>query len=182
MKSYSTEPNYPERAASTEYKFSNYFFKSCFFKKLLFAFIVGLLLFFAVGNNLNVKAAGNEAYLITTNPAENSNNSINISWHCDTDSERLVEYTIATDVDFKNSLKEVGEKELETIYDSSSSSDVTSYRFKATLINLKEDTEYIYRIVGNSKSSVKSFRTGGASTYSAYVLSDVRRGIHDSFI
>jgi len=142
-------------------------------KKFIIVLVLFLVFSFAVFNNLDVNADDVSVYLLNANPAENANNSMNISWHSDTDTEKYVEYTEATDVDFKNSTKQTGSCELETIYDSSSGGDVTSYKFKATLIALKENTEYIYRIVGKGKSSVKSFKTGGASKYSAYIVSDV---------
>lgn len=149
--------------------------KANFFQliKKIFFIVTLVFIFLFTLTNVNVIADSSEAYLITANPAENGNNSVNISWHCDTDTEKYVEYTLATDPEFKNSKKQIGSKELETIYNSSVGGDSTSYRFKATLMLLEEDTEYIYRIVGENKSSVKSFHTGGALKYSAYIISDV---------
>lgn len=141
--------------------------------KKVFFIVTLVFIFLFTLTNVNVSADSSEAYLITANPAENGNNSVNISWHCDSDTEKYVEYTLATDPEFKNSKKQIGSKELETIYNSSVGGDSTSYRFNATLMLLQEDTEYIYRIVGENKSSVKSFHTGGALKYSAYIISDV---------
>lgn len=141
--------------------------------KVFLSLFITLLLLFVSFVSVDVIASENKAYLITTNPAENSNIAMNISWHCDVDTEKYVEYTVATDTEFTNSKKQVGVPELETIYNSSVGGNSTSYRFRAQLYGLTEDTQYIYRIVGKTKSEVHTFKTGGASKYTAYVVSDV---------
>ena len=123
--------------------------------KVFLSLFITLLLFFVSFVSVDVIASENNAYLITTNPAENSNIAMNISWHCDVDTEKYVEYTVATDTEFTNSKKQVGVPELETIYNSSVGGNSTSYRFRAQLYGLTEDTQYIYRIVGKTKSEVE---------------------------
>lgn len=142
-------------------------------KKYLYAFLVSLLCCFLFTYvNVSVKASNGDAYLIMTNPAENSNNSMIITWHTLIEGT-YVEYTLREDTDFSDSIKADGIYESLTIYDGTTNSDVTDFKCYAILSELESDTEYIYRVGKNNMSEIHTFKTGGNENFNFAVVSDI---------
>ena len=137
---------------------------------VLFLFVIGCFSLLLV--DLKVSAENSEVYLIMTNPAEDCNTSINITWHTKV-LGTYVEYTLKEDDDFSEAIKVEGIYEELTIYNGSTGSDITDYKCYATLENLQPDTEYCYRVCKDSKSDMYTFKTGGASDFNFAVVSDI---------
>lgn len=140
-------------------------------KKILALFLVifnALIIGLGI-SKMEIKASGNydDFFYIITTPAENTNNAMNINWHTKIASSKL-EYTKASDKDFKNAITVVPNEKLWDIKDQANA-DVndsfytnTRYVCSVELSNLEERTKYIYRIKGNDKySDVYTFTTSG---------------------
>ena len=137
---------------------------------LFFIFLFGLFSIIFIDNSIS--ASSSDAYLIMTNPAEDSNSSITITWHTLIEGT-FVEYTLKEDTTFTNSIKVDGEYKSLTIYDGTSKANVTDYKCYATLTNLQSDTEYIYRVGKTNMSEVHHFKTGGTANFNFAVVGDI---------
>ncbi|OUM56323.1 hypothetical protein PIROE2DRAFT_65598 [Piromyces sp. E2] len=116
--------------------------------------------------------------MINTGPGTDCSNEISIAWHSPYE-KNYVEYTTASDSNFKNSKKlnvtcSFRNKDREFINDKLNP--VTFYACKTSLKSLSSNTDYIYR-VGNdySRSDSKKFKTaaGIKQNFSFAWLADV---------
>lgn len=137
---------------------------------VLFLFVISCFCLLMV--DLSVSSASSEVYLIMTNPAEDCNTSMTITWHTLVEGT-YVEYTVKEDEDFSESIKVDGIYEELTIYNGSTDSDITDFKCYAVLENLQPDTEYSYRVGKDSLSDVYSFKTGGVEDFNFAVVSDI---------
>jgi hypothetical protein len=132
--------------------------------------IIGL--FFLATSPLKVHGDGPDAFLIVTNPSEDTSKEMNIAWHT-TILGTFVEYTIKEDSGFASSNRVLGECQAITYYDEGIKADITDYKCDATLTNLTSDTEYIYRVGKTNFSSTYGFTTSGTSAFTFMYFSDV---------
>ena len=142
-------------------------------RKILYLFFVcfiASLSFLMISKSVN--AVSTDAYLIMTNPAEDSNSSMTITWHTLIEGT-FVEYTTKDDTDFSEAKKENGIYESLTIYDGTTGSNISDYKCYVTLKDLASDTEYIYRVGKNNMSEVHKFKTGGTEAFNFAVVSDI---------
>lgn len=137
---------------------------------LMFIFVITFLSLCVFDSN--VKGVTDEVYLIMTNPAEDSNTSITITWHTLIEGT-YVEYTTKEDSSFSEPKKVDGIYEELTIYDGTTNGNVTDYKCYVTLTDLESDTEYIYRVGKTKMSDVHTFRTGGSEDFNFAVVSDI---------
>lgn len=160
-------------------------------KKIL-AFILTVALFVPLFSGMGVfqatkvEAASSHVYMIVTNPGEDMNTQMNISWHADyTYTGCYVEYTKATDTSFASAKKVNGtynDTDYLWFYNRLSNSSTTSARFTTKFLNygaeltdLTADTDYIYRICdgAGAYSETYAFKTAGQSEFSMMWLSDM---------
>ena len=134
-------------------------------KKMIFLFVVCAIAFMTF--SLSVSAAGpvsSFAYNITTQFGEDASTEANINFNSNTD-KAYVEYTLATDAEFKNALKQeptVTKQEIPAKQSSwvSTGYPTTAYKCEVTLTNLTPNTNYIYRVTNGSQySNVFKFKT-----------------------
>lgn len=145
------------------------------FKVLFMSCFLGLVTLF--GLNVKVKGANIDAYLIETNPAEDTSSSMNIAWHSDVVGTYVL-YTKDTDTEFKDAKKINGQCEALTYTDdgaedSIEKTQVTSYKCGTTLEGLEESTKYIYKVGKDTFSSIYSFETSGNGAFTFMYISDV---------
>ena len=142
-------------------------------KKIFYLLIICFCCFLSlIVINVNVSADSNDAYLIMTNPADDCNTKVTITWHSKI-IDTFVEYTLKEDTDFSESIKIKGIYEELTIYDGTTNGEVADYKCYVTLENLLSDTEYIYRVGKNNMSDVHTFKTGGEDNFNFAVVSDI---------
>lgn len=123
-------------------------------------------------------------YSVVTCPGEDASRSMNISWAADTTvrNSRVI-FTERKDADWKHARIVPAVSHRCTAFDSIYSKTPDNKDFYerhvftkcgATLGRLKRDTEYMYRIKGDGApdSEVHYFRTAGAGSWSACVISD----------
>lgn len=156
-------------------------------KKLL-AFILVLALcipcFSAI--QLTAVAVSSHVYTIVTNPGENMNTQMNISFHADEGyTGCYVEYTTAGDTSFSAAKKNYGEKDTDdylwfynrhTTTSNSSARYTTKFiHYNVYLTDLTPNTDYIYRICDGkgAYSATYSFKTAGQSKFSILWTSDM---------
>lgn len=140
-------------------------------KKIIqISLIIALFLLFIP--SLLVKGLDEEAYLITTNPAQDTSSEMNVAWHS-TISGTFVEYTKSDDTMFTSSTKVDGECVALTYYDEGTKTDISDYKCGATLSNLESETSYIYRVGKTIFSQTYSFMTSGTSAFTFMYISDV---------
>ncbi len=156
--------------------------------KKLFIFVLALALCLPClsGLNLNTEAAISASiYTIVTNPGENGNTEINISWHADyTYTNCYVEYTKASDTGFAMAKTVRGTYTVEDYlwffqrnYGKTGSGLNTAkfLNYGATITGLTPDTDYIYRICDGTGhwSNTYAFKTSGAKNFSVMWTSDM---------
>jgi hypothetical protein len=127
--------------------------------------------------------AQEKIFSIVTSPAENTLEQMNISWGTPIEIKNAtVEYTKAKDKEWKKCVKTVFEGLLCNTYNGIFTrnekgekyyQDLVFNKYNATLLGLDKNTSYKYRIIaGDDTSSVHYFKTGGAKTWSACIISD----------
>ena len=127
--------------------------------------------------------AQEKIFSVVTSPAENTLEQMNISWGTPIDIKNAtVEYTKAKDKEWKKGVKTVFEGLLCNTYNGIFTrnekgekyyQDLVFNKYNATLLGLDKNTSYKYRIIaGGDTSSVHYFKTGGAKTWSACIISD----------
>lgn len=119
-----------------------------------------------------VRADGPDAFLIITNPGEDTSKEMNVAWHT-TILGTFVEYTTKDDASFASSNQVLGECNAITYYDEGINTNITDYKCDATLTNLTSDTEYIYRVGKANFSAVYGFTTSGTSAFTFMYFADV---------
>lgn len=144
-------------------------------QSLFFLFILVL------HSSVFINATAPESYMVITNPGENSNNQMRISWHTDTTtSKAYVEYTKTTDSEWKKSKKVDGNFYRSTSWNGINTrvdtgkltQHIIINKYAATLEKLSPKTEYMYRIVGKETSEPRYFKTTGEKTFSFAWISD----------
>ncbi len=139
-------------------------------KKIIFSLliIISLLSLFRI----NLHAESEKFFTISANPAENSNNSMNIVWHTEKDvTGTSVIYTKKSDINWENAVTINGKASLNKAfaglnakYGTTSNELNHPYEFmknEATLTDLDEGTQYMYKITdGTISSDVRYFKTG----------------------
>lgn len=140
--------------------------------------IILLFMLFCLGNKVLI-ASDEEVFTVICNPSTNANNSVNIGFHTSRSvTNAYVVYTTSDDVNFLKAMKKVATYEECNVYDGMYSrdkngndfyEDVKINRFCVTLTNLLEDTNYIYKIVTNTESVVRSFKTGSTNFSFAWI-------------
>lgn len=138
--------------------------------KIFFYCLISIFFIFII--NINVKGAASDCYLIMSNPSEDANSSVTITWHT-LEEGTFVEYTKKEDTNFSTSTKVDGVYESLTVYDGTTSSNITDYKCYAVLNNLEKDCEYIYRVGKTNMSETYEFKTGGEEDFNFAVVSDI---------
>jgi len=145
------------------------------------ALIISVLML-SVISIFRANAETTECYSIVTNPGEYSDTEMNIMWHTDmgvTGTYMLL--TKKTDTAWAEAVKVFPETEKVTAFLGVSTIDAsgTSYeqntpfmKCVCALKDLDPDTEYMYKVGNNTMSAVHYFKTGGATEYSAAIVSD----------
>ncbi|RZK39749.1 MAG: metallophosphoesterase family protein [Pedobacter sp.] len=127
--------------------------------------------------------AQNSAYTIIANPGENASSEIRLNWHTDLGSgDSYVIYTTKSDKNWKNTIKAEANQELCTVFDSIYSKkpngdnfyeNVRFLRNTVSLLGLKEDTEYKYKL-SNENTNTHYFRTAPKSVkWNMGIISDM---------
>ncbi|HKM29557.1 MAG TPA: metallophosphoesterase family protein, partial [Bacilli bacterium] len=140
-------------------------------KKLISVLLIIALLFLFIPQQV-VSGASADAYLIATNPGEDTTKEMNVIWHT-TITGTFVEYTTKDDTGFASATQVAGQCQAITYRDQGISADITDYKCEATLTNLASDTEYIYHIGKTNFSAFYSFMTSGTSAFTFLYFSDV---------
>lgn len=138
-------------------------------KKILNIFLIIVLFIFLFNFKIHIKAASADVYNIVTCPGEDMATQMRINWQSKkTISNLKVEYTLASDTNFSNSIiidgeftsfsRQNNEPFEGTIYVGFST---PRYVWNASLDNLTPETKYIYRIVDDVKtySDIYHFET-----------------------
>ena len=116
---------------------------------------------------LNPVSAQNAAYTIIANPGENASSEIRLNWHTDlgSDDSYLI-YAKRSDKNWKKAIRVRADQELCTVFDSIYSKkpngenfyeDVRFMRHTISLLGLKEDTEYKYKLSSGEKPAGNSY-------------------------
>ena len=124
-----------------------------------------------------------QAFSITACPAEDTRNSMNISWATDKAiGKAFLEVAKSSDSNWEKSISMDIEGKLCLTYDSIYSKsakgenyyeDVEINKYAATVQGLKKNTLYKYRVIaGGDTSSVHFFKTGGRKSWNACIISD----------
>ncbi len=155
-------------------------------KKLLVILLVIALCIPCFGTNLLVSAASSNVYMIITNPGENMNTQMNISFHANPGyTGCYVEYTKATDTSFASATKATGTQDTDdylwfynrhTTTSNSSARYTTKFiHYSVNLTNLTPNTNYIYRVCDGKGgySDTYAFKTAGQDKFSIMWTSDV---------
>lgn len=152
-------------------------------KKVLSIFCVlalSLLTLVVVGN-VYVSAATSDAHTIIANPGEHADTEMNIQWHTDLkNKDSYLLYTKKSDKNWVDAKKVIPTKEECTAFNDVQAVDqnkvktaqTTFLRCVVNLVDLESDTEYMYKVGQTVMSDVHYFKTGGASEYSAIIISD----------
>ncbi len=161
-------------------------------KKLL-VFVLALALCIPCFSGIKTDAVVSaNIYTIVTNPGENSNYQMNISWHADyTYTNCYVEYTLASDASFAYAKSAKGTYTTEDYlwffnraYGQTTGSKCTTkfLNYGASLDGLTPNTDYIYRIADGKGyySNVYSFKTSGAENFSIMWTSDMHMTNYES--
>ncbi len=161
-------------------------------KKLL-VFVLALALCIPCFSGIKSEAAVSaNIYTIVTNPGENSNYQMNVSWHADyAYTGCYVEYTVASDTSFALSKTQKGTYTTEDylwFFGRNLGKTGNGYmntkflNYGATLDGLSPDTDYIYRIADGKGyySNVYSFKTAGAKNFSIMYTSDMHMTNYES--
>lgn len=159
-------------------------------KKLLSLFLVLALCIPVIAINgiteTTVAAASSHVYMIVTNPGQDMNTQMNISFHSDyTYTGCYVEYTTANDTSFAGAKKATGSYDSDDymwFYNRYTTSSTSSAKFTTKFLNYNVDlsgltpnTKYIYRICdgAGAYSETYAFKTAGQSQFSMIWLSDI---------
>lgn len=137
----------------------------------------------AIGASLTLTAQTQGIFSIVTCPAENTSNSMHISWGADTTITACnIEYTLVRDSQWKKSRTMEGTSHLCRVFDQvySKKADGTDFyedaifiKYEAALEGLKPRREYQYRIISDRcTSDTYRFRTSGNNRWSACIISD----------
>lgn len=134
----------------------------------------------------NAAAASSHIYTIVTNPGQDMNTQMNVSFHADyTYTGCYVEYTTANDTSFASAKKVTGsynDQDYMWFYNRYTTSSTSSARFTTKFLNynvdlngLTPDTDYIYRICdgAGAYSETYAFKTAGQSEFSIICTSDM---------
>ena len=124
-----------------------------------------------------------QAFSITACPAEDTRNSMNISWATDKAiGKAFLEVAKSSDSNWEKSISMDIEGKLcltfDSIYSKSAKGenyyeDVEINKYAATVQGLKKNTLYKYRVIaGGDTSSVHFFKTGGRKSWNACIISD----------
>lgn len=154
-------------------------------KKFLVMILVIALCIPCLGTNLFVSAASSNVYMIVTNPGENMNTQMNISFHANPGyTGCYVEYTKATDTSFASATKATGTQDTDdyqwfynrhTTMSNTSSRYTTKFiHYSVNLTNLTPNTKYIYRVCDGKGgySDTYAFKTAGQDKFSILWTSD----------
>lgn len=127
-----------------------------------------------------------EVRSITANPAEDCSTQVNIGWHADlAEAKCELVYTEKADAAWAHTTKVAGKSKQSDVFDGidSKTADGKDWKEEAkfldygvTLTGLKPDTEYMYKIAAGgdaAATSVRYFKTAGATEFSFLWLSDV---------
>ena len=130
---------------------------------LFFSFLVFVSLSFL--ENMNVKAATSDVYLIITNPGEDMSTQMNINYHTNVDGT-FVELALKSDGNFTNSVKKYGECAApEYGFEGTNfgidwgTSTESKYICEVSLTDLNPGTEYMYRAGKTNMSETYYFNT-----------------------
>ncbi len=156
-------------------------------KKLLALLLVMALCIPCFGSiQFVASAATTHVYTIVTNPGENMNTQMNVSFHADPGyTGCYVEYTTANDTSFASAKKNYGTQDTDDylwFYNRHTQKENTSSRYTTKFINynvdlkdLSPNTDYIYRICDGQGgySDTYNFKTAGQSKFSILWTSDM---------
>lgn len=138
-------------------------------KKILNSIIVLLMLVIGFSFTLSVNAATRDVYNVVTCPGENMATQMQINWQSSTEFTDLkVEYTVATDTNYNNSVTVDGVYRSFSRQDGDPKNalyngfDTPRHIWNVKLDNLTPKTEYIYRITDGSTNYTNNyaFETG----------------------
>lgn len=129
-------------------------------KKLYLSLIIicGVLLLFKP-----LKAASrNEAYAINTNPGENADVEMRVSWHMDKElvNGKII-YTEVSDINWENAITLYPES-----YESTAFYGLRFRHYNAVLSNLTPNTKYMYKVGETTLSDPYYFKTSGSESFS----------------
>jgi len=156
-------------------------------KKLLVLLLVIALCIPCFGSiQLFASAASSNVYMIVTNPGQDMNTQMNISFHANPGyTGCYVEYTKATDTSFASATKATGTQDTDdymwfynrhTTMSNSSSRYTTKFiHYSVNLTNLSPNTNYIYRVCDGkgAYSDTYAFKTAGQDKFSVIWTSDM---------
>ncbi len=121
---------------------------------------------------LNPVSAQNTPYTIIANPGENASREIRLNWHTNLGSDgSYITYTKKSDKNWKKAIRVRADQELCTVFDSIYSKkpngenfyeDARFMRYTIALQELKEDTEYKYKL-SSEKNAPGSFYSNKSS-------------------
>ena len=124
----------------------------------LFILLLSITFLFPTGRN----ALNSNAYMVITNPGENSNSQMNISWHMDLgEVNGKVVYTTKSDTLWENAVTVNGNFEKVSVFKTKE-----FLKYSITLRDLDSDTEYMYRVGGDNFGDTYYFKTAGAEEFS----------------
>ena len=136
--------------------------------------------------SFTANAATSHVYTIVTNPGENMNTQMNISFHADEGyTGCYVEYTTANDTAFASAKKNYGTQDADDylwFYNRHTTTSNSSTRYTTKFINynvdlkdLSPNTDYIYRICDGQGgySATYKFKTAGQDKFSVLWTSDM---------
>ena len=132
------------------------------FKKILIVFIAFLGLFFVYNQSLNLNAADDPIRTIYTNPGEDSNNQMRISYHIELGkSGSYVLYTEVTDTAWANAKKVNATETENNAFTGLNAKGHNFIHCTVELDGLKSGTKYMYKAcLGDYQSDVRYFKTG----------------------
>ena len=132
------------------------------FTRIIFVFLCLLLV-----SSINVWATSYDASLIITNPGENMEEEVSVSWHASLEGT-LIKYTLASDPNFFQSQTITGECNPIPF-----EGKTNVLQCKATLKNLLPDHQYLYQVGKTNMSPTYSFTTAGSNNFSFIHVSDI---------
>lgn len=131
-------------------------------KKKLYIMVLIMLGSFILTFSPRLSAAIDEAYAINTNPGENANVEMRVSWHMPLDKTNgKIVYTTKTDTNWDNAITLYPDS-----YESTAFYGMKFLHYQAVLTDLEPATEYMYQVGETNLSETYYFKTAGSPSFS----------------
>lgn len=131
-------------------------------KKRLTLMVLMILGSFILTFSPRLSAVTEEAYAINTNPGENANVEMRVSWHMALDKiNGKIVYTTKTDTNWDNAITLYPDS-----YESNAFYGLKFLHYQAVLTDLEPATEYMYQVGETNLSETHYFKTAGSPSFS----------------